>query len=251
MNLRPLSADFRVERSTDPVQVPKRVAFIQANLTAHVLKETEARVMTFPALIVRGVIGLNVTLIVLSLFAMLVDAPLEGLASPLKTPNPAKAPWYFLGLQELLHYFPPVVAGVLIPTLVIVALVVIPYFEVNIVREKLWKEHEPGRLYFFLGVVLLLTILLTWFRVWVVFVPTVLIALLMSSTFFPTEWGLWSQLVGYTRWGGRIEEARAKLGTLSLAAWIMIWFVTVTTVLTLVGTFFRGPGWSWVWPWEI
>ena len=51
------------------------------------------------------------------------DAPLEELANPLQTPNPAKAPWYFLGLQELLHYFPPVVAGVLIPALVVLALI--------------------------------------------------------------------------------------------------------------------------------
>ncbi len=60
------------------------------------------------------------------------DAPLEGLADPMQTPNPAKAPWYFLGLQELLHYFPPVVGGVLIPTLVVIALIVIPYFNVNV-----------------------------------------------------------------------------------------------------------------------
>jgi menaquinol-cytochrome c reductase cytochrome b/c subunit len=48
--------------------------------------------------------------------SLIWDAPLEQLADPMHTPNPAKAPWYFLGLQELLHYFPPVVAGVLIPT---------------------------------------------------------------------------------------------------------------------------------------
>ena len=44
--------------------------------------------------------------------ALIFNAPLEGLADPSHTPNPAKAPWYFLGLQEMLHYFPPVVAGV-------------------------------------------------------------------------------------------------------------------------------------------
>ena len=46
----------------------------------------------------------------------------SSLANPLLTPNPAKAPWYFLGLQELLHYFPPLVAGIIIPTLVVIAL---------------------------------------------------------------------------------------------------------------------------------
>jgi quinol-cytochrome oxidoreductase complex cytochrome b subunit len=61
------------------------------------------------------------------------------MANPLKTPNPAKAPWYFLGLQELLHYYPPIVSGVLLPGLVVLALVVIPYFDVNLQRRPFWN----------------------------------------------------------------------------------------------------------------
>ena len=79
-------------------------------------------------------------MLVLVLLSLLWDAPLEGLANPMQTPNPAKAPWYFLGLQELLHYFPPVVGGVLIPTLVVLALIVIPYFGINIAGRRLLGE---------------------------------------------------------------------------------------------------------------
>ena len=82
--------------------------------------------MTFPHLILREAILFQIVVIGLALAAIFFDAPLQGIANPLETPNPAKAPWYFLGLQELLHYFPPVVAGVLMPGLVVVALVVIP-----------------------------------------------------------------------------------------------------------------------------
>ena len=82
-------------------------------------------------------------LVLLSLFW---DAPLEGLADPMQTPNPAKAPWYFLGLQELLHYFPPVVGGVLIPTLVVLALIVIPYFGINIEAEGFWIRNRAKKL---------------------------------------------------------------------------------------------------------
>ena len=66
----------------------------------------------------------------------------RGLADPMHTPNPAKAPWYFLGLQELLHYFPPVVAGVLIPGLVVLALIVIPYFNINVEAEGFWLRDR-------------------------------------------------------------------------------------------------------------
>ena len=81
--------------------------------------------------------------------ALLFNAPLEGLADPSHTPNPAKAPWYFLGLQEMLHYFPPVVAGVLVPGLVVMALIVIPYFKVNIEADGLFLKDRQKRLRIF------------------------------------------------------------------------------------------------------
>src|SRR3990172_3338645 len=101
-------------------------------------------VMTFPNLVVKEIIAFQVMVIVLVLISLFVDAPLEWIANPDHTPNPAKAPWYFLGLQELLHYFPPVVGGVILPALAVVALIVVPYFRVNIKREGLWKEHRRG-----------------------------------------------------------------------------------------------------------
>jgi hypothetical protein len=60
---------------------------------------------------------------------MVMPAPLEPLADPNKTPNPSKAPWYFVGLQELLVYFDPWIAGVVLPTLIIVGLMAIPYID--------------------------------------------------------------------------------------------------------------------------
>ena len=78
--------------------------------------------------------------------ALMFNAPLEGLADPSHTPNPAKAPWYFLGLQEMLHYFPPVVAGVLVPGLVVMAFIVIPYFKVNIEADGLFLKDRQKRL---------------------------------------------------------------------------------------------------------
>jgi hypothetical protein len=67
----------------------------------------------------------------LTVWSIGVDAPLEEIANPTLTPNPAKAPWYFLGLQELLVYFDPWLAGVVLPSLIVVGLLAIPYIDIN------------------------------------------------------------------------------------------------------------------------
>ena len=241
----------QIETGLEAVKLPRRIALVHRSLPARFVTEEEERLMTFPHLVVREVIALEILLIALGLLSLFYDAPLESLANPNKTPNPAKAPWYFLGLQELLHYFPPVVAGVLIPVLAVTALVIIPYFPVNVVRDRLWKEHRPAQLYSFSAGILLISFFLAWFRVWVALIPTVLIALLMISTFLPLERGPWGFLILRTPWTRLFATVYAWLASRSLAAWIMTWYVTLTVILTVVGTFFRGPGWSFVWPWQL
>lgn len=68
---------------------------------------------------------------VLVIWSVFLDAPLEESANRALTPNPSKAPWYFLGLQEMLVYFDPWIAGVVLPTLIIIGLMVIPYVDIN------------------------------------------------------------------------------------------------------------------------
>jgi xanthine/uracil permease len=173
--------------------------------------------------------------IVLVAVALFWDAPLEQLANPLLTPNPAKAPWYFLGLQELLHYFPPIVAGVLIPTLVVLGLVVIPYFEINVQGEPLWSGNRQRRTQVLVGVVIVLGVLLAVYDAWTVLVPTVLVGVLALLPYFtPSNPARFVQF----------------LRSRTVSWWVMTWFIAVALTLTLVGTFFRGPGWSWVWPWS-
>ena len=70
-------------------------------------------------------------MILLTLWSVLVDAPLEEPSNPARTPNPSKAPWYFLGLQEMLVYFDPWIAGVVLPTMIIIGLMVLPYVDPN------------------------------------------------------------------------------------------------------------------------
>ncbi len=227
-------SEFRLEKNPDAKAVPKRIALIRREAPARLLEGREEVAMTAPHLLIREVVLVQIALIALSVAALLFDAPLEGIADPSTTPNPAKAPWYFLGLQELLHYFPPVVAGVLLPALVVIGIVVIPYVRVNLEGAGLYERPWKGVLGFLAALTAVVSGVLVAYGVWAVLVPTVAIFLLMAlpaAPFCPVSW-------------------RRRLGKVPLSNWIMTWFVCVATVLTLIGVLFRGPGWSWVWPWR-
>ena len=89
------------------------------------------KVHTWPHLVRGEFLVTLFVLIVLTIWSIVIDAPLEEPANPTRTPNPSKAPWYFLGLQEMLVYFDPWNAGVVMPTLIIVGLMVIPFIDIN------------------------------------------------------------------------------------------------------------------------
>src|SRR6266705_1631122 len=163
--------------ASDAQKNPVRVVFVSKKTSAKVKGDLGRQLMSYPNLILREVVAFQVVTIVLVVLALFWDAPLEQLANPLLTPNPAKAPWYFLGLQELLHYFPPIVAGILIPTLVVIALVIIPYFNVNIESEGLWLLDKTRRLQIFAGVVIAFSIFLIVFDVFVALAPTIVVAM--------------------------------------------------------------------------
>ncbi|MCA9185402.1 MAG: hypothetical protein R3E01_24325 [Pirellulaceae bacterium] len=91
----------------------------------------QEKVLVWPDLVYIEMICMVVLTAVLILWAIGLKAPLEEAASGVKTPNPSKAPWYFLGLQEMLVYFDPWMAGVVLPSLVVFGLMAIPYLDFN------------------------------------------------------------------------------------------------------------------------
>lgn len=243
---------MQAELQSDVRKNPRRIAFILRRTSPQVRTQDDARVMTYPGALSRFVIALEVAFLLLIWVSLIGNAPLEGIADPMHTPNPAKAPWYFLGLQELLHYFPPVVAGVLIPGLVVAALVVIPYFNINIEGRSIWADARRRKL-------VILTVIAFNVLIFALFgmgqlghsatavgkldrtldllmpvVPTLIVsaALLLSSRYSPASPKSWQ------RW----------LVARPISFWIMTWFLVELIVLTTVGTFFRGPGWIWVLP---
>ena len=94
-------------------------------------KQESDRVWVWPDLVYTELISLILCTAVLVVWSVGVEAPLEQPANPANTPNPSKAPWYFLGLQEMLVYFDPWLAGVVLPSLIIVGLMAIPYVDRN------------------------------------------------------------------------------------------------------------------------
>jgi len=100
-------------------------------LGKHVEGSDDKKVDTWPNLVRIELLGAMVVIAGLMIWAIVLDAPLEEHANPNITPNPAKAPWYFLGLQEMLVYFDPWIAGVILPGLIIFGLMAIPYLDIN------------------------------------------------------------------------------------------------------------------------
>jgi hypothetical protein len=94
-------------------------------------KVDDEKVLVWPDLVYTELIAMVVATVVLVVWAVLLKAPLEQPATSAKAPNPSKAPWYFLGLQEMLVYYDPWMAGVVLPTFIIIGLVALPYIDFN------------------------------------------------------------------------------------------------------------------------
>ena len=137
-------------------------------------REQGDRVNVWPHLLVEEFVAMLILSAGLIIFSTFLNAPLRQLANPNLTPNPSKAPWYFLGLQELLRYFHPMIAGITIPTFILVGLAAVPYVDRN---------------------------------------PSV------------------------------------RPGDRKIAITMFTMLFCFGATLTIIGCFFRGPGYNWIWPW--
>ncbi len=209
--------------------------------------EPEHEVMTWPHLLLTEVTLLLGLLAVLGVLSIFVNAPLEELANPSDPPNPAKAPWYFLGLQELVSYS-AIVGGVLTPLLVVLGLLMaIPYIDRDLADVGIWFGGPRGRrlaavtaLATLVGVPLLL-FLNTRFGIRRIYpdAPQSLIDLVNPATAMIASIVAASLVTG-------VRTRSWRLGAIV----VFTGFTIAELVLTTVGTVFRGPNWGWVWPWQ-
>src|SRR2546427_8337813 len=125
----------RVQTQSSATQRRYRtLAVVKQEAITRVEKPLEDSVFVWPHLLVREFFASVAVMVMVTILSITIDAPLRNPADPNVTPNPAKAPWYFLGLQELLHYFPPTTAGVLIRGFALTALIILPYLDRNASR---------------------------------------------------------------------------------------------------------------------
>jgi len=131
--------------------------------------DPEDKVLVWPDLVYIELIALILFMVFLIVWSILVAAPLEEPANPAATPNPSKAPWYFLGLQEMLVYFDPWIAGILFPMFIIIGTSAIPYMDINPKGDGYYsfKERRIGVFIFMYGWIVLWVFLIvigTFFR---------------------------------------------------------------------------------------
>jgi len=155
------------EGDVPPPQKSYGLMALSEGSTPHVNRDPSQEVFAWPHLLIREVMLFAGTFAIVLLLALLFDAPLEELANPVHPPNPAKAPWYFLGLQELVAHS-AFLGGVVIPGLLVLTLILLPYIDRRRVGGGRWFARERWLANtIFLSVLLvlaILTIIATYFR---------------------------------------------------------------------------------------
>src|SRR5512135_3413296 len=145
----------RVTMSARPYRL---LALVKQDAVVRVQKEPDDTVMTWPHLLSIEFLAAAMMSVFLLLMGLFMNAPLEELANGNVTPAVAKAPWYFLGLQELLAYFHPAVAGVFVPTVVLLGAALIPYVDRGNILATRPSERKTAVVLFTLFCILGLTL---------------------------------------------------------------------------------------------
>ncbi len=208
------------------------------------------RVTTIPHLVSRELVFALVMLALILLWASWVNAPLEAAANPDHSPNPAKAAWYFMGLQELLLHFHPLFGAIVIPVLGLTALIAVPYLRFDTDAVGIWFRSYRGRKMALVGAVVGLvgTVVLVLLDEYVVDLPALLPSLptLISNGLVPLS-GLLLLLIGYfklMRWVFKASDCETRQSVFTL---LVVSFIA----LTVIGVAFRGEGMALMWPWEV
>jgi len=214
-----------------------------------VSKGPDDTVFSFPIVLLWEIILLLGVTLAIFLFSLFKQAPLEEIANPLVTTDPAKAPWYFIGLQELLEHMHPLLAGVIIPTVLILFLVALPYIDHAHANVGVWFSSARGQR--IAGWTALYTLVVM--PAYIVLDNSFSLRELLRES--APQWvaqGLLPAAImvvlvalpALVLW-----RLKATMRELMLALFTVMFISAI--VFTVSGFLFRGPGFKLYWPWQM
>ena len=245
---RPRSADPPGPSApTSPEDAPTKTLGLMAVIRDHTPatdREIDNTTPAWPRLFrIEAALAMLALLVVLAL-SLWLDAPLTELANPDVPENPAKAPWYFLGLQELVSYS-AFMGGMVIPGIVVVGLALIPYLDREEEDVGIWLSDRQGWRIAGASVVygilvsvgmLAFTVRFGWLRDWYPKIPQIVITFANPGTVFVLACAAWSVgLLGYTN-----STRKAAIGLFTC-------FLVCFVILTYFAMEMRGPAWGFYW----
>lgn len=246
-----------------PDEPRRRVAEAASRASRRDVRDRDETVFVWPNLLIIEFIAALLMLLSLIILSWLVNAPLEAHANPDRTPNPSKAPWYFLNLQELLLHMHPALAGVIVPTGALLALAALPYIDRDTSDVGKWVPQPNA-------------------------IPIIIFSTIYTSVLIPLMILLDEEqtcgICGLKRFLTMLSDATGlPFSHVAISGWILptlimlvpvvvlviilrrVWnastreiaiglftgFVVTYVILTIVGTVFRGPGMHLYWPWDM
>lgn len=210
----------------------------------HTGKDPDETVPSWPYLLRAELLVFMVVMLVCVALGYFFDAPLREPANPAVPENPAKAPWYFLGLQEIVSYS-AFIGGIVIPTLTVIGLGLIPFLDREEEPAGVWFSGRKGRRVAIRAAVFgticaVLTVAIPvnfgWLRNWFPEIPQVVIVFINPGTLLTLAYIVWSLAV--------IRKTQStRMGGIALFTCFVVGFI----ILTYVGTYLRGPNWDFYW----
>ena len=210
-------------------------------------KGPEDTVMSWPHLVLLEALAVLGTTVLLLFWSVAVNAPLREFANPDVTENPAKAAWYFLNLQEILLHMHPALAGVIIPGLMIVILMAIPYIDRSRSDIGIWFASKKGR-----KIALWSAVYTTiWLIALILFDEFIRVRSLISEPEILPAWIIPIGVIGGLTALLYVIIRRWRPTTREMMVGLFTAFVVTYFLLMVSGLFFRGLGMHLTWPWNL
>ena len=241
-------AEKQVSFGKSPTKTYSLVELVRAP-TLMADRGPENTVFAFPVVaLIELIMTLGVT-VALLLMSLAVNAPLEEIANPNLTTDPAKAPWYLVGLQEMLEHGHPTLMAVIIPTILIVFVISIPYIDNSHTGSGVWFTNQRGKRITLFTALYAAVIMPLYIVLDNKFTPRELLRGIVPD--LVSQWIIPGLIIGFLVILPLIVLWRFKPSAREVMLTLFTMLFVSAIVFTLSGFLFRGPGFKLYWPWDM